>query len=165
MADLEKARSEPKEQLWDQVDDIHAGMLGVEGFGQHMQPMAPQVDRDASTIWFYTRKDSDLAKAAGDGAKAHFCVVGKSHDYHACMSGSLRQTEDRAKIDQFWSPIVEAWFEGGKDDPALTMLALSLEEAAIWASSANPITFGWEIAKANLTDDQPDVGVKTHVNF
>ena len=164
MADLDKARSEPEEQLWEQLDDVHAGMLGVEGSGQHMQPMAPQLDREAGTIWFYTRNDSDLAKAAGGGAKAHFCVIGKDHDYHACISGPLRQTADRAKIDQFWSPVVAAWFEGGKDDPALTMLALSMEEAAIWASSSNPITFGWEIAMANLSNDQPDVGVRTHIH-
>ena len=63
MADLEKARSEPKEQLWDQLDDVHAGVLGVEGFGQHMRPMAPQLDREAGTNWFYTRKHSDRAKA------------------------------------------------------------------------------------------------------
>ena len=35
MADLDKARTEPAEQLWEELADIHAGMLGVEGSGQH----------------------------------------------------------------------------------------------------------------------------------
>ena len=41
MADLKAARDKPAEQLWDQLKDIKAGMLGVEGSGQHLQPMAP----------------------------------------------------------------------------------------------------------------------------
>lgn len=164
MADLEDTLEEPAEQLWEQLDDIHAGMLGVEGSGQHMQPMAPQLDRDANIIWFYSRRDSDLARAAGGGSRAHFCVIGKDHDYHACLSGTLRQVDEGAPVDRFWSPVVAAWFEG-KHDPALTMLELDLEEAAIWASPSSALAFGWEILKANLTDEEPDVGVKTNISF
>jgi general stress protein 26 len=164
MADLDKTRSAAVEQLWDELDKVHAGMLGVEGSGQHMQPMAPQLDPEGRRIWFFSRDDSDLARAAGSGAKAHFCVIGEDHDYHACLSGALRQNRDQARIDAFWSPVVAAWFEGGKADPALTLLELELSDAAIWASS-NPIRFGWEIAKANVTEGEPDVGVRTHVRF
>jgi general stress protein 26 len=51
-------------------------MLGIEGSGRHMQPMAPQLDRKGRRIWFFTRNDSDLAQAVGIGAPAHFCIVG-----------------------------------------------------------------------------------------
>lgn len=165
MADLEQARSNPEAQLWQQLEEIHAGMLGVEGSSQHMQPMAPQLERDAKTIWFFSKKSSDLVRAIGTGNRAHFCVIGKDHDYHACLSGTIVQNPDKAKIDQFWSPVVNAWFDGGKDDPDLTLLEMTLYDAAIWASSGSALTFGWEIAKANVTDSDPDVGVNTHVNF
>ena len=45
------------------------------------------------------------------------------------------------------------------------MLAPTMKDTTIWPSSANPITFGWEVAKANITDGEPDVGVRTQVNF
>lgn len=165
MADLKDAREKPADQLWDQIDDVKAGMLGVEGSGQHMQPMAPQLDRDANKIWFFTKKSSDLLKAVGDGAKAHFCVVGEHHDYHACLAGRLRENRDAAKIDEYWNPVVAAWYPEGKDDPDMTLLELSLEDAAIWASKGNPILFGWEIAKANATHEEPDLGVRNHIAF
>jgi len=94
MASFSEARETPVEQLWDEIEDIHAGMLGLEGGHMHMQPMAPFAD------------------------------------------------------------------------PKLTMLALKLDDGEIWASTGNPLKFGWEIAKANLSDDkQPDIGVHRRVSF
>ncbi len=165
MADLDRARNQPEEQLWDQIDDVHAGMLGVEGSGQHMQPMAPQPDRDNKKIWFFTRRDSDLVSTLGQSAKAHFCIIGDDHDYHACLAGSLRRSTDRRRIERFWNPVVAAWFDGGQDDPDLVLLEFDLSDAAVWVSSSNPLRFGWQIVKANLTSDEPDLGVQTRITF
>ncbi|MBB5042833.1 pyridoxamine 5'-phosphate oxidase family protein [Shinella fusca] len=165
MSDLTKARENPKEQLFDEIDRIHAGMLGLEGSSMHMQPMAPQLDRQTGTIWFFTKTDTEIAEAIAPGARAHFCVVGKDHDYHACISGRILLRRDPVKIDEYWNSVIEAWFDG-KDDPKLTLLALEMEDAEIWASTGSTLKFGWEIAKANLNpDEEPDVGVKTHVDF
>ena len=73
MSSLRQARENPKEQLFDEIDKIHAGMLGVEGTHMHMQPMAPQLDRQTSTVWFFTRTDTAIIEAIGTGARAHFC--------------------------------------------------------------------------------------------
>lgn len=166
MASLSQARDNPMEQLYDEIDRIQAGMLGLEGVHMHMQPMAPQLDRATNTIWFFTKTDTDLAEAIGNGARAHFCVVGKDHDYHACLAGSITSERNLAKIEEYWNSVVEAWFDHGKGDPKLTMLAFRPDDAAIWASTGNALKFGWEIAKANFKEDEePDVGVRTHIVF
>lgn len=165
MADLDKARENPREQLFDEIEGIHAGMLGVEGSGQHMQPMAPQLDRESGSLWFFTRRDSELALSVGTGSPAHFCVVGKGHDYHACLGGLLRENRDEKRIEAFWSPVVAAWFEKGKEDPDMTLLEFRPKDAAVWASTGNPVKFGWEIAKANMKEGEPEVGVRNQVIF
>ena len=96
MASLTEAREAPERQMWDEINGIHAGMLGIEGAHMHFQPMAPNVDSEANTIWFYTRTDTDLVKALGTASRAHFNVVGKDHDYHACLSGTLEVRKDEA---------------------------------------------------------------------
>lgn len=164
MADLKKARENPEEQLWDQIADLTGVMLGVPSSGQHMQPMDAQVDREGNRLWFFTRRSTDLAKAVGAGADGRICVVGSKHDYHACIDGGIRENRDAAKIEEYWNPVVAAWFDG-KDDPDMTLLEFTPKDAAIWASAKNPIVFGWEIAKANLTDEEPDVGVTRHIRF
>ena len=40
MVSLTEARENPARQLWDEVNSVHAGMLGLEGLHNHMQPMA-----------------------------------------------------------------------------------------------------------------------------
>jgi general stress protein 26 len=165
MADLKEARERPEEQLWEELEDVRAGMLGVVGSDQHMQPMAPQLDRDGGRLWFFTKKSSDLVKSLKGGDRAHFCVVGEDQDYHACLAGALRENPDPEKIEEYWGPMTAAWFEKGRDDPELTLLEMELDDAAIWASSEIPIRFGWEIAKANLTDKTPDLGVRSEVRF
>ena len=164
MADLKAARTDPEHQLFDQIDGVHAGMLGIEGEGA-MQPMAPELDRATKTIWFFTKKSTDLARSVGASARGTFCLVGKHHDYHACLSGRLEQRVDPEVRDRFWTSVAEAWFEGGKDDPELTMLALVLDQGHIWASTDSTLKFGWQIAKANLTDTEPDVGVTRQLTF
>ena len=166
MADTRAAREKPLEQFYEVVEDIHAGMLGVEGSGLQLQPMAPQVDRAQKTIWFFTKTDAKLTQAVTPGARARFVVIGSDHDYHACVSGPIEQRKDPDIIERFWNPIVGAWFEGGKEDPALTLLALRLEDGEAWVSTGSSVRFGWEIAKANLKDEHdPDVGVRIDLSF
>jgi general stress protein 26 len=165
MADLKMAHEEPLHQFWKELHKAEAGMLGIEGSGQHMQPMAPHADPANNKIWFFARRDSDLVKALNDGARAQMCLVGRDQDYHACVGGTLSEKREREKIEEYWSPVIAAWFSGGKDDPDLTLLELKLQDGIIWASSNNPIKFGWEIAKGNLGFGDPDVGVRNHLKF
>lgn len=163
MSDIERTRTDPMAQLWDELDKAQAVMLGSPDPSQHMQPMAPQTDRQAQEIWFYTKTDSDIAHAAASGGMVHMCLY--SEDYQACLHGDLRTTFSKEHIDRYWSSIVEAWYPGGKDDPSLTMLCFRPENAAIWASTGSKLKFGWEIAKAITTREEPDVGYRTEVVF
>jgi general stress protein 26 len=165
MSDLERARTDPESLLWSELEKLHAGMLGIEGSGQHFQPMAHHVDRAGRRLWFLTKRGTDLVKAMGSGATAHFVAVSKAQDFHACMSGRLTEDENRAFLDKLWNPAVASWFENGKDDPGLMMLALDLRDAAIWASTANTLAFAWETMKANMSHGTPNVGVRNHITF
>ncbi len=166
MASFSEAQEHPAKQLWEQIDAVHAGMLGIDGIDMHMQPMAPHADPTTNTIWFYTKTDADIVKSIKTGARARFCVVGKDHDYHASLAGKIEVRADQAKVDEYWSSVTAAWYHDGKKDPTLTMLAMHVEDAELWISTGSKLKFGWEIAKANLDDDKmPDVGVKRHLTF
>jgi len=94
-------------------------------------PMTAQLDKDAhSAIWFFTRKDHTFA--AGGPATATFSA--KGHDMFTRFSGTLREETSRERLEKQWNSVVEAWFPGGKDDPALLMLRMDLGQAEIWNS-------------------------------
>lgn len=154
--DLEK-------RLWEEVDKERFGMLGVTG--HHMQPMAMFADKGAEQIWFYTKKSTDLSRDAGSGADAMLCLMGKDQHFQACIAGRLSQHYDKAKIDQYWSAPVAAWFPEGKDDPDLTLLRLDPKDAQVWISKAGPVKYAWEVTKANATHSLPDVGTSGTVKL
>jgi general stress protein 26 len=164
MANIEKLKSNPENQLWEHLRDVRFVMLGSPREDDHMQPMAPHVDEEDNTVWFFTNKSSDLVEAVNEQTdKVHMCLV--EDDYQACIRGSLSELKSQEVIDRFWSPEVAAWFEGGKADADLTLLKFKPDDAAIWASSKNPITFAWEVAKANVKGQTPDVGSRGSVDF
>jgi general stress protein 26 len=163
MSNIDRARTDPIAQLWDEIDSTRMVMLGSPDHSQHMQPMAPQSAREEKAIWFFTRIDSDIAKAAANSGIVHMCLV--TDDYQACLDGELRTMYSRDHIERYWSSMVEAWFPGGKDDAELTMLRFTPRTAEIWASTGSKLVFGWQIAKAITTGDDPDVGYHTQVTF
>lgn len=161
----ESIKEEPREAIWDHLDDARFVMLGSPNSNEHMQPMSPQIERDTQTVWFYADASSDLVNAVRNDPSAvvHMCYTEK--DFQMCMRGSLIEYKDASKIDQHWSPMVSAWFKDGKDDPNLTMLCFTPHHAALWESNANAITFAFEIAKGVLGNSKPDIGERASVSF
>ena len=150
-------------KLWDEIDKHRIGMLGLSNSDQHFQPMTAFVERETRQLWFYTYKDTDLALAAGSGADAMFTF--QERDIQACIAGRLSLIHDQPRIDRYWNAMVAAWYAEGKDDPRLSLLRLHCKDAEIWLSSAGPVKLAWEVAKANATHKQPDLGGRTHLNF
>ena len=62
MSDLD--RREAEQRLWEAIDDTRIGMLGLHEPGQHMQPMTAFCEPETNSIWFFTRRTPDLARAA-----------------------------------------------------------------------------------------------------
>lgn len=117
--------------FWKALESSPFLMVKLTGEHTHALPMTAQLDRNANhAFWFYTAKDNRLA--AGGSAMAQF--VAKGHDLFACISGTLREETDSAVIDRYWSRQVEAWYEGGRNDPKLLMLRFDLYDAEIWTA-------------------------------
>ena len=158
--------TDPRSAMFDVLDDVRAGMLGLRGGGGDFQPMTHFPDQQAGLIWFISSTDTALVQSLGMGEDAEYVVISQDHDAHVSLRGKLYQLHNEAKLDELWSPMVSAWFEGGRDDPRLALLRFDPEVGDIWASSASTLKFGFEIIRANLDPaHKPDVGAKATVTF
>jgi general stress protein 26 len=165
MGHTRKTAEQPEQQLWEQLDKVRAGMLGVEGSHSHMQPMTHQADKDGEArLWFFASRASDLFRELSGGAHAHFCITSKDQDYHACLMGDLHENRDRGKNEEYWNDHVAAWWPT-RTDPDITLLEFDLLDAAIWASTRNPIRHAWEIQRARSSEKEPDLGARAHLDF
>lgn len=159
MSDARLDQTDLEKRLWNEIDKARFGMLDLSGEGRHhMQPMTAFADKEEGAIWFFTSKATDLVKETAAGHYAMFCVMAKDQEFQACIGGELTPDNDRAKIEAYWSPMVAAWFPEGKDDPNLTLLKLTPDDAQVWVQRGGPLRYIFEVAKANATKTQPDVG-------
>ncbi|OYX36490.1 MAG: hypothetical protein B7Y99_01810 [Caulobacterales bacterium 32-69-10] len=156
--------TELRERLFHEIKKRRTGMLGLVG-GEHMQPMTAFCEEDGGPVWFYCRKENDLVSQSAGGKPAMFCLMTGDDSFIACVGGTLQADHDRERIERFWNPVAGAWFPEGKDDPNLTLLRLDPADAQVWVSHSNPLRFGFEIVKANLTKTIPDAGDTAHLSL
>jgi general stress protein 26 len=129
--------AEIRDRFWKELKGERTIMLGIDGEpGGGMQPMTALVEEeDGGPLWIFTSKETDLARATGDGRAAHATFTGKRHDLFANVSGRLSIDNNPVLIDRLWNPWVAAWFPGGRDDPKLCLLRFDAEHAKIWLNA------------------------------
>jgi general stress protein 26 len=156
----------PRDALFEVLDGVRAGMLGLSGGGDGLQPMTHFLDAETGVIWFISSTETDLVQSLGLGEDAQYVVISTDHDAHVSLRGKLYHVQDDAKLDALWGPFVSAWFEGGREDPRVALLRLDPEVAEIWASSSSTLKIGFEVIRANLdAGHRPDIGAKATVRF
>ncbi|MEE4350933.1 MAG: pyridoxamine 5'-phosphate oxidase family protein [Pacificimonas sp.] len=124
-----------KKKFWSELEDSPFVMLALSGSDRsHSQPMTAQFDDDyCNDLYFFTSSDNGFVKGLQSGSTdAVVSYSAKGHDFFASIHGRLVIDNDRTKIDKFWSPMVSAWFDGGKDDPKVTLLRMDLGRAEFW---------------------------------
>ncbi|RZW03847.1 MAG: general stress protein [Rhodobacteraceae bacterium] len=150
-------------EFWNQLDNVMAGMLTLEG--ARPVPMSPYSDREAGAIWFITARGTDVEEALRGGAKhAQFIVASGDAQIYANIEGTARIVQDPSKLDEIWNAVADAWFEGGEADPDVTLVRFDLSDAEAWTTGGK-LGFLYEIAKAQVTDEKPDMGAHGRLNF
>lgn len=159
----ERTQAEVEERLWQELTKNQIGMLGVFGDPHHFQPMTAFPEPETNQLWFFTYKDTDLARTAAAGGRAAFIL--QTRDVYACIDGAVALDHDHARMDKYWNAMVAAWYPDGKDDPRLTMVRLDCTDAAVWLTEVGPARYAWEIVRANMSHRTPDVGERRDLNF
>jgi general stress protein 26 len=154
---------EIEEKFWSELKKSPFVMLGVEGTRdgatQPMTAIFEDQDRDSGTLWFFTAKDHDLARAMDQSNRAIASFASKGHDLFGSLRGTLQIAEDAATIDRLWSPFVAEWYEG-KDDPKLALVRFDVENAKLWKSDAEAFL---KPAFNKMLGRKPEAGMKDKV--
>jgi len=118
-----------KRKFWLAMAESPFVMLQLDSDSSTAVPMTAQMDKDAnSSIWFFSQKNSSFAKLG----PATATLEGKGHDIFARFHGNLSVETSKKRFDQFWNNFVEAWYDGGQDDPDILFLRMDLSAAEIW---------------------------------
>ncbi|NNC52128.1 MAG: pyridoxamine 5'-phosphate oxidase family protein [Erythrobacter sp.] len=149
---------ELKKKFWLAMSDSPFVFLELKGQSDTAVPMTAQLDKDAnSAIWFFTHKKSTFAKL-GD-VTASF--AGKGHEMFARFDGTLSVETSKERFDHFWNNFVEAWYDGGKDDPDILFLRMDLGDAEIWSGDLGMLNTAKMALGMNVHDEAEERHVES----
>ena len=120
------------------------------------RPLAVQQREFDGDLWFFTEDPS--AKTDQVRANDQVNVALQAGHGWLSISGRASVSKDPAKVDELWSTGAEAWFEQGRDDPAVALLRVEAQTAEYWTSRAPMVVTLAKYAKAAVTGGRPDVG-------
>ncbi|CAN5309853.1 pyridoxamine 5'-phosphate oxidase family protein [soil metagenome] len=120
------------------------------------RPLAVLEREFDGTVWFFTQDPSP--KTEDIAADPHVNVAYADGASTVSLSGTASVDRDQARIDEFWNPWAEAWFEGGREDPTVALLRVDATSAEYWHIDKPAVVRGFEVVKAIITRSAPDVG-------
>ncbi|HLV07262.1 MAG TPA: pyridoxamine 5'-phosphate oxidase family protein [Croceibacterium sp.] len=150
-----------KQKFWTELADSPFLFLQLDADPHAAVPMTAQLDRQAhGTIWFFTSRTGPFAP--GGAATATFSS--KGHDLFARFSGTLSEETNQSRLEEEWSPAIEAWFPGGKNDPDLLMLRMDLNQAEIWNANLGFIDTAKMLLGFDVRQDAEDDHTRTSLS-
>ena len=124
------------------------------------RPMGTQQVDDEGNFWFLSGDDSDKNSEILEDNRVQLFYSNPSAAEFMSVYGSASISRDRNKIDELWNPIAKAWFKDGKDDPRLTLIKVTPEEAYYWDTKTNKMVTMIKILAAMVSGKTMDVGVQ-----
>lgn len=156
--------SDHQAEFWDRIDDVTAGMLGLDG-SDRLVPMSHYADKPLGILWFITAAGTDLVDALEVGAKPGAYIIASAHEgLYAHIKGTLTLSTDHEKLDDLWNTVASSWFDGDARDDDVRLLEFRLNQAEVWTSKG-AASFFYQIAKANVTGEKPDIGEQFALTF
>ncbi len=150
---------EHKEKIWNYIKDINVAMMVTDDQGGlHARPMHLVQDDYDGTIWFFTKADAQKVDELHHDRRVCLTFSDDDKGVHVSLTGRANLSYDRTLIEKFWNPVVAAWFPEGKESSDCALLEIKITKGEHWDATGNPIKFLYEITKANMTDQKPDLG-------
>jgi general stress protein 26 len=114
-------------------------------------------------LYFFTEDPSPKTEQIAADSQVNVSL--QSGDNYLSIAGTASVTRDPALIDELWNRYAEAWFEHGRQDPAVALLKVHADSAEYWTmDSPKPIAL-IKYAKAIITGDRPDVATNKSVDL
>lgn len=150
---------EHKQKIWKLIKDIKVGMLvTLDDDMPRARPMHLVQDEYDGTLWFFTRRTAEKALEAKQDNDVCISFADPKGGVYVSMSGKARLTDDQKLIDKYWNSFVGAWFPKGKEDADVAMLEVDIQFGEHWLADESKAFQLFEIAKANIKDEKPNLG-------
>lgn len=106
------------------------------------RPMAVRKVDDDGNLWFLSPVDSHKNDELQLDSRVRLYFQASSHSYFLELNGHATISQDRAKIEELWEPILKTWFTEGKDDPRISVIKVIPSDGYYWNTKHGNIVAG-----------------------
>ncbi len=149
------ARAEHIARLAELIEDVRIAMLTTTRPDGRLvsRPLGTQDVEFDGDLWFAT--DADSAQVAEIQANPYVNVsyASSSANTFVSVSGRAVVLDDHARVEQIWSPAMQLFFPGGKDNPNLRLIRVSADTAEYWDGPGTLVGKALYFFLTAVTDD------------
>jgi general stress protein 26 len=152
-------RTQCIEKLGALIADVEIAMLTTVGKGGRLVSRPLRTVRTGrpflGELWFFVRASSHKADEIAGDPHVNLAYAAPDRNTYVSVTGRARLVDNRAKVDELWSPEMELFFAGGRDDHDVVLLRVDVDGAEYWDGPSNWIGQAIDLAGALLSGDRP----------
>ncbi len=152
------SRQQQMDKIQAMVNDIKYTMLTTRTSEDHLHscPMNTiETSIGAKEIWFIGHSPSDTADNIKYNPEVNLAYASQDDKNYLSITGKAELVTDEEKLKELWSPIYNAYFEQGIDDPKVQLIKVTPHGAEYWANG-NSFANVFKITAAAVTDTAID---------
>lgn len=119
------------------------------------RPMSLQECDEEGNLWFISSSDSNKNFDIKEDNRVQLFFMNNSDSEYLSVYGEAFVYKDRATIEEKWSAMANAWFDG-KDDPKVSIIRVSPSEGYYWDTKAGKLVSMLSFAAVALLGKKTD---------
>ncbi|KNC76210.1 hypothetical protein SARC_11279 [Sphaeroforma arctica JP610] len=142
-------------KLKEKLNGVDIAMLTTQTIDGHMasRPMWTSKVDDDGVLWFFTSDSSGKIKDIQRDSHVNLAYSNPGSNLFVSVSGRIELVEERAKMEELWSPSMKAWFSDGLDTPDIGLLKVTADFAEYWDTTSSTMIHLYGVMKATLTGE------------
>lgn len=124
------------------------------------RPMSTSAVDEEGALWFFSDKKSPKNSQVKQNQQVDLLYIDPGRHHYMVLNGTAEVVVDEQKAREFWNPLNKAWFEGGANDPDLSLIKVTPVEGHYWDTRNGKLVAMIKIAIAALTGRVTDYGVE-----
>lgn len=119
------------------------------------RPMGIQETDDTGNLWFISSESSNKNFEIKEDNRVQLYFMNNSDSEYLSIFGEAFIYTDKATIEEKWSAMANAWFDG-KDDPNVSIIRVQPKETYYWDTKAGKLVSLLSFATAAITGNKTD---------
>ncbi len=156
------ANQDAVKKLQDMAKEVRVCMFCTYDSSNRLQtaPMSTNKVDDEGNIWFISDKNSKRNEDLATNDTTDLIFGDPAKENYISVHGSSEILYDKNIIKDLWNPIVKTWFQGGVDDPNISVIKVTPDDAYYWDTKHGKMVSFLKIVAGAVTGKTMDDGVE-----